>query len=187
MKSIQKGSLALAMIATLAGVSEAAVSGRAAPDWVPSGGQCLDDVRTTTTGHTFVRDYSVPAFGESWRDPSGMIWSTAFMYDGNVARMSQPEAEKLCLQLGARLPSATDYERLPPAASCSCGVVNGEIFDNGSYRPQILPRLDLFYFWTSTVRVGLTGNGHYYFMGATGEIGHTTKTDAHLGVRCVIR
>ena len=104
MKSIQKGSLALAMIATLAGVSEAAVSGRAAPDWVPSGGQCLDDVRTTTTGHTFVRDYSVPAFGESWRDPSGMIWSTAFMYDGNVARMSQPEAEKLCLQLGARLP-----------------------------------------------------------------------------------
>ncbi|MBY0369295.1 hypothetical protein K2X33_01330 [bacterium] len=109
-------------------------------------------------------------FGESWEDPSGMIWGDmAKSEDGSPLYMDHKDAEDFCKNLGAELPSGyiedvnggngfpdsdSDFVRLRKYMGAKS--VNGKAAPEG-YVPQILPNLT--YMGTATSNtIRLTSN-----------------------------
>jgi hypothetical protein len=140
----------------------------------------------SVSGHVFIRDRSVPAFGVAWRDESGMIWSTALRKEGRVATMDHFQAEKICKSIGANLPSREDFERLKSYLLTRETVVNGEIQENEGYEPQVLPDLAGNLFWSST-RNEFFSRSVYVFVGSTGNAGDGIRDFDRNAVRCVIQ
>lgn len=110
------------------------------------------DIRTTTSGHRFIREYSNEDLGEAWRDPSGMIWGDIVRYrDGKIAEPDKPEAVRLCKEAGGELPTAEDFERLRSYFGATVESEKG-------FAPQVLPNFGTAkdaksaprHFWTRT-------------------------------------
>ena len=80
------------------------------------------DQKTSNTGAIFVRDTSIPALGEAYRDPKGVIWGsvwmTTWMNQVIPRRPSLDEARQYCSKIKladgktAHLPTADDFARL---------------------------------------------------------------------------
>lgn len=81
----------------------------------------------TVTGTILVRDNSRPELGEAWRDPSGLIWgeplkaadfhrykgeATVYLSREGFLVANHEVATKACQDLGARLPTLEEFERL---------------------------------------------------------------------------
>jgi len=139
------------------------------------------------------------AFGEAWRDPSGMIWGDIVKKeDGSPRFMNQKDADAYCKSIGAQLPSgyspdadgkygfpkqASDFERLRRYLGRNSPYKYG-VPDR--YNPQVIPSLSHTtdsepriaeefrsrHFWSSSVkeRDHLGISYVYYFDGPIGAI-----------------
>jgi hypothetical protein len=145
-----------------------------------------EEVQFTQSGHAFTRDRSIPAFGEAWRDESGMVWSNALKRNGKTAHLDRATAIEVCKSIGAELPSQQDYERLSHDLFVERHVVDGEI-RGGGVEAQILPNLMGEVFWTSARHPDFpqsTGFVFDFLHQQSIEIGLTFTGGA---VRCVAR
>jgi len=167
------------------------------------------ETRRTTTGAVFTR-VERKGFGESWRDPSGMIWGNiAKNADGSIRHMSQYQAFDYCLSMnpdsserdriraalkagrdpgrGVYLPRREDFVRLREYMGARSGTYEG-------YTPQVLPNLTRNeddrtysnYFWSSSVHPD-DSNYAYDFTLRYGDIYNDNRDDDDGTVRCVAR
>ncbi len=154
------------------------------------------DTHRTTTGAVFTRVAPVHRdFGESWRDPSGMIWGDiAKNADGSIRHMDQYQATEYCQSLDAQPPSREDFARLRGYMGATTAA--SEYVGTG-YTPQVLPNLYRYrtangrsvtnYFWSSSVHPDYSGSA-YVFYGRTGFIDDVFRVYAgDFAVRCVAR
>jgi hypothetical protein len=157
--------------------------------------ECTEKLfRTTTTGHVFVRDSSIPELGDAWRDESGMIWGSAIRENDQVIPMSHHEAARRCARIRvnrrdgsivrASLPSLADFERLAKMMT-----------DNRGYHPQVLPDwagswqtyTSTFWYWTADTNPEFPDRA-YVYMAAYASSGHDPKfLDQFNAARCVIQ
>jgi hypothetical protein len=77
------------------------------------------DTYTTSTGAVFTQVQGPGTFGDAWKDPSGMMWSSnqgKFENDQNDANnLNQPpllDAAQACAKIGGILPSLDNYKKL---------------------------------------------------------------------------
>jgi len=134
-----------------------------------------DNTQTTSSGHVFVRDTSIPQFGEeAWRDEYGAIWSDILLQVDHKPELSWQSSNEFCMSFGAHVPSKEDYERLV-----------GYMTTNGEYKPQILPNL-LEPVWTrssyETVWKGHPTRHIFYF---AAQFFDTTVNISGYATRCV--
>ncbi len=149
------------------------------------------ETRRTTTGAVFTR-VTRSGFGESWRDPSGMIWGDIAQNANGWARsMDQYQATEYCQSLGAQLPSRADFARLRGYMGAT--TATSENAGTG-YTPQVLPHLTRQvdgrpwsnFFWSS-FHPDYSGFA-YGFGGRVGVIGVRDRAYEYAGrVRCVAR
>jgi hypothetical protein len=128
-------------------------------------------VRKSISGYLFTQVTNHPELGSDvWKDESGLIWS-----DGKEVETSVQRAQKYCISIGARLPTAAEFDRL--------SVYLGRESDFGYY-PEFLPNIGLKNFWTSSVDA-TRNKTPFVFYGDDGEI----KLQYYAGnrVRCVIQ
>lgn len=148
--------------------------------------QASAESRVSRTQAVFARDHSLgSAFGEAFRDPSGMIWSSPAMRAGQHALMSYADAAKFCEARNARLPSLADFKRL--ARLLGSATENGYSVSTYDGRNDVLPGLSDGVFWSSTVKpdsagVALLGYG---FNGMHGDVSEYLTRYTALDVRCV--
>src|SRR5262245_5346979 len=113
--------------------------------------------RESITGAVFLSDTSLPGLGNAFRDPAGLVWGDTLNLrdgkeeesmpgDGPASSLSQPEADAYCKNLGARLPTRVEFERLY--------VDLGGLSELGYYpwtveggKLTVLPRLMGYMFW----------------------------------------
>ena len=133
------------------------------------------ETRRTTTGAVFTR-VERQGFGESWRDPGGMIWGDiARNANGSTRHMDQYQATEYCQSLGAQLPSREDFVRLREYMGARSGTYEG-------YSPQVIPNLTRNegggtysnYFWSSSVPPDVSDYG-YHFHGRDGAFGYVSR------------
>lgn len=128
-------------------------------------------------------------FGESWRDPSGVIWGDMVReVTGRAYFSSQLDANDYCQRGGAELPSREDFVRLQKYMSGPPGY-------RRPYMPQILPNLvqrgtPYSYSYWSSIPENLPGYVSpkltYVFHGGRGALGfHTQEYKGYYSVRCV--
>ncbi|MCC7442440.1 MAG: hypothetical protein IT285_12460 [Bdellovibrionales bacterium] len=155
-----------------------------------TGGSGQGQTRRTTTGAVFTRVAAVHRdFGESWRDPSGMIWGDiAKNANGSIRYMDQYQATEYCQNRGGQLPSREDFVRLREYMGARSGTYEG-------YTPQVLPNLTRNvngstysnYFWSSSVHPDVSYVA-YDFGGRHGYIDYYYRYYVDDGaVRCVAR
>jgi hypothetical protein len=79
-----------------------------------AGDECPDDPEVPTGRFAQVTDPAVVKdLGESWRDPSGLVWGDLVKKaDGSNNYMSWYAAETYCASKGARLPSQAEQAKL---------------------------------------------------------------------------
>lgn len=138
--------------------------------------------RVSSTGAVFIRDVSVPALGEAYRDPSGLIWGSIVIDQGMVNKMNYVDAKKYCKDGGARLPTMEELEQLAKYLGKDTA---------GGYRPYLadgktdfLPGLNKNWFWSSSAHPSLSDQT-YAFNAEGGNIGVVLRAYYRLGVRCV--
>jgi hypothetical protein len=69
--------------------------------------------KVTRTGVVFKRDRSNPKLGLAYKAPNGVIWGSVVLdNNGKPLVLSWSEADILCKDFGARLPSTNDYSQL---------------------------------------------------------------------------
>ena len=129
----------------------------------------------TKSGHAFVRDHSVPTFGEAWRDETGMVWSNALRRNQKVAHLDRATATEVCKSIGAELPTVRDYERQ---------VVDGEIL-GGGVEAQFPPNLTGDVFWTSTPQPNYPSRG--FVCNVYTPCYDLGENNPNVAVRCVAR
>ena len=145
--------------------------------------------RANGQANFFVRDTSIAALNEAWRDPSGMIWGDIVRNeDRSIHFMDQYQASTYCESIGATLPSREDFVRLREYMGARSGTYEG-------YTPQVLPNFTRNdggetygnSFWSSSVHPD-DSNGAYAFGGRYGAIGlYYRYYDYDGAVRCVAR
>ncbi len=148
-----------------------------------------ETTRTTISGHVFVRDTSIPAFGEAWRDETGMIWGDLVTEEsGQMREMSHYNATEYCTSIGAQLPALEDLRRLRNYFGAPT-----------QYVPQVLPHLQRrnnlgrpisYYYWSSTVYPRDSRYAHVFlgFSGAFHTYARLSDWSMHgNAVRCVVR
>ena len=148
--------------------------------------------KRTTTGAVFVRDTSLPALGEAWRDPSGMIWGDMVPdlagYPYKFPMTTHEKALNYCKSIGAGLPSVKDFTRLREYMGAAAGSANG-------YKPQVLPNLvyveknerpDGQTFWASEIHPKYDSNA-FLFNGENGTITHAFRFGHQATIRCVYK
>ncbi len=140
---------------------------------------------TTISGHRFYRDYSVPEFGEAWRDEEGLIWG-GIMKGGTrgwTIRTLHFYAKDICKNVissngsRARLPTVAEYrslmEKMKKKKGRVCKNLRSERYYEAQwarqdYCPQIIPNLDS-NAWTSDLSENQFGYRRGYralFVGA---------------------
>jgi len=133
----------------------------------------VESIRKSHTGAIFTRDTSVPALGEAYRDPSGLIWGGIVTVRDDENKMSQYYpgtqyfADNYCKNRGARLPTKTEFEKL--AKYLGDGTPQGySPFIAGTYT-DILPGLFSHSFWSSSLNP-FKAYEAYYFSGYGGFV-----------------
>jgi hypothetical protein len=139
------------------------------------------EVVETADGTPFEKITWIKSLGEAWRDPSGIVWGDIVRGpDGEVVYLTQIQALTACEMMGARLPTQKEFMELRKfLGAFGVDMIAG-------YTPQILPRLDRHYFWTSSEIRGT--DDVYVFNGTTGDL----RTDYRfprrkwIATRCVL-
>jgi hypothetical protein len=139
------------------------------------------EVVETADGTPFERITWIRSLGEAWRDPSGIVWGDIVRGpDGEVVYLTQNQAFVACEMMGARLPTQKEFMELRKfLGAFGVNMIAG-------YKPQILPKLDGHYFWTSSEIRGT--DDVYVFNGTTGDL----RTDYRfprrkwIATRCVL-
>jgi len=139
--------------------------------------------RVSSTGAVFTRDTTIPALGEAYKDPSGLIWGSIVTAQGRVNDMNQYDAEKYCKARGTRLPTREEFEQL--AKYLGKGTANGYSPYLADGKTDILPGLSGHYqFWSSSF--GSADPGYAFFF--DGHYGYTHVINSYFydrSVRCV--
>ena len=127
--------------------------------------QELLDTRDRTapnTGAIFAGDISVPALGEAYRDPSGLIWGRMIMGQGrNKHIMSQYDADRNCKAVGARLPTKEELEQLAKYLGKGTAQSYSPYLKDG--KTDFLPGLG-YSFWSSSINPDVYNFTHGYYM-----------------------
>lgn len=149
--------------------------------------------RVSTSGAVFTRDYSYPALGEAYKDPSGLIWGDVPRYDidpkkkylystDQILFNRQSDAVDYCKKINARLPTEADYIRLVRYLG-STDTDGSYIWRYNPYladgKTTVLPNM-LGNYWTSTQRSG--GWAELLFSEKTFQSGGSGQN----GFRCVM-
>ena len=138
--------------------------------------------RTTISGHKFTQVTDQSAFGNAWKDESGLIWGNLIVSSGgNAKSMTHQQAAAYCNSLSDGqhqylLPTKAQFEQL--AKYLGAGSDSG-------YNPEIIPNLIGNYFWSGSV----DPDGSYYaydFYGSNGYIFSYYRNNNN-SVRCVGR
>ena len=127
--------------------------------------------------YTFTQ-VSHPKAGVGWRDPSGLIW-----YDRAKENMNQRAAERYCNDLGLRLPTREEFEQLGQYMGASRSS-DGHYSYKG-FQPQVLPNLEGYWFWSSSVYPSYAYYA-YYFYASNGGFASDYRNFSY-SVRCVGR
>jgi hypothetical protein len=141
------------------------------------------ELRRTTTGHVFIRDYSLWTLGEAWRDESGLVWGDEPSPDYRLPPQ-EFESDRYCFGgPGVRFPSPNDFERLR-------NYMGGK----EHYSPQILPHFGNESFLSKGALEPIPGSGYYrrahtWFDSMTGRLHNSgySYTGPNLAYRCVYR
>lgn len=133
----------------------------------------------SASGEKF-QQVSLAALGESWRDPSGLIWGEVVHVEEskNPQKVSQDRAVEVCHEKGARLPTRAEYSQLRKWLTSGHGK-------KAAYRADILPGLDAGSFWTETSREGVE-TGAYIFHADDGDFSYEERSSEKALARCVI-
>ncbi len=150
--------------------------------------------------HKFIRDTSIPALGEAYRDDKGLIWGdVAKDKDGEILEMSHRKALAYCENINKdfpkfeiRLPTKEEFTRLRDNLGSKTG---NKIFESAEgYSPKdksgkdILPNLSKDWFWSSSslIHPDYSSNPRYGFLGSSGDINVSYRRNNFNGaVRCV--
>ena len=117
-----------------------------------------DEKFTTLSGEVFKWGPTLPQLGDTWIDPDGVMWTA------KVDEATWKKAAEFCLEHNALLPTALEFDRLRRYMGYSPDT---QVETNLGYRPQIIPNLKDFEYWTATMD-GVTGNSAWTFDGQGG-------------------
>lgn len=140
-----------------------------------------DGQRVSNTGAVFNRDISVPALGEAYRDPSGLIWGSIVMVQGKVNKMNQYDADKYCEDGGARLPTKEEFEQL--AKYLGKGTAQGYSPYLADGKTDFLPGLSNYWFWSSSAYPYDSNDAHDFY-GNYGDVAFAYRVHSR-AARCV--
>jgi len=141
-----------------------------------------DDLRVSTTGAVFTRDASVPAFGEAYRDPSGLIWGSIVIAQGEVN--TEYDADRYCKDRGGRLPTAREFQQLANYLGKGSALGYSPYLAYGK-KIDFLPGLSSYWFWSWSDNPNHSYYA-YYFNGYTGYFTYFLIRDvSNSAVRCV--
>jgi hypothetical protein len=139
------------------------------------------EVVEAADGTPFEKITWITSLGEAWRDPSGIVWGDIVRGpDGEVVYMTQSQAVTACEMMGARLPTQKEFMELRKfLGAFGVDMIAG-------YMPQILPRLEGHYFWTSSEIRGT--DDVYVFNGTTGDLRTQYRSPRRkwIATRCVL-
>lgn len=153
--------------------------------WANYSAACeIGEQKTTSVGAKFTCASQVSAWGESWRDPSGVVWSSSQGAFRNIGtqpgiQITDSPAAKACEQIGGALPSLEDYTRFQHYFELSS---NGyELSTQGiSDMHEIFKDMQDSLFWTSTAYPYNIQHAYYFF----GSVGYL-ESDWNDGARKV--
>ena len=134
--------------------------------------------RVSKTGAVFTRDVSIPALGEAYRDPFGLIWGEV----GSTFRRDQHSAESDCISKHLRLPTQQEYSRLSDYLGYGSRSGYSPYLADG--KTDFLPGLSTLSFWTSTDNPRFPLN-YYIYYGKRGTSGLDQWGSGRNGFRCV--
>ncbi len=135
----------------------------------------------SNAGAIFIRDTSIPALGKAYKDPSGLIWGSPIVTNGQINRMTQSNAGKYCQDIGSRLPTKDEYIQLAKYLGAPQSY-NPYLTDG---KTEILPDLSQYDFVSSSVQKNDPLN-IYYFDGRSGNIvSFYHGSEDGFAVRCV--
>ena len=139
--------------------------------------------RTTKTGAVFIRDRSLPALGEAWRDPRGLIWGDIIKRadgTGTVRSMNHDNATAYCDSIEARLPTKEEFIQLREYMGARAGTDEGYSHHDN----QVLPNLSGHWFWSSSVSPD-SADYFYDFSRPYGGVDYHVRNLKN-AVRCVV-
>ncbi|MCE3009185.1 MAG: hypothetical protein LW875_01065 [Proteobacteria bacterium] len=139
--------------------------------------------RVSNTGAVFIRDTSVPALGEAFRDPSGLIWGDIVRAQDAVKLMNGVRAEDYCQAAGVRLPESEEFERLAEYLGQGTSLGYSPFLADG--KTDFLSGLSDNFFWSGTASGFDVFVNRYVFYGADGGIRIGHRFQHLLAVRCV--
>ncbi len=140
--------------------------------------------RVSVTGAVFTREISNPALGETYRDPSGLIWgSNVTTPQGKIKYMTQHDAEKYCQSIGAQLPTKEEFKQL--ATYLGQDTARGYDPYTVDGKTEVLPGIVNYWFWSAAVNTTL-GVDAWLFYGSHGNLLNFYRDNA-FAVRCVGR
>ena len=110
------------------------------PPPIATKGPPAPGTKVSTNGHAFAPSLEYPQLGKTWVDERGWAWGDVFT-DGEAVAGTQYDAINYCLSIGAKLPSNSQFSAL--SSFLGRGSPEG-------YKPQILPHLGGFKYWSAT-------------------------------------
>ena len=160
------------------------------------------ETRISSVGAVFTCETENDVMGESWRDPDGTVWGDILSEpNGDLFDRLEAEAFDYCLNLnpeseraaikaavlarqppdhGYFLPRVDDFNRLGQLLGYRSDLSLPAL----GYKPQVLPHLKDYAYWSSTLSAP---NEIYYFDGRHGDTGPTVQQPHWLCYRCVRR
>ncbi len=162
---------------------------------IAAGNECPDDAEVPTGQFAQVTDPAVvKVLGESWRDPSGLVWGDLVKKaDGSPNYMSWYAAETYCASKGARLPSQAEQKTLGIYLDALYKISTDGTFeydesgnvlfryDYRGYQAKILPHIADEWIW-SNAPLPRDSDGAFVFNGGGVYYGNRYVNGA---VRCV--
>jgi len=140
------------------------------------------ETRTTSTGATFTCASKPTSWGESWKDPSGAIWSATLQgaFDGWDG--FDTSAGTACANIGGSLPTRDDYLRLEGYF----GGGDGQALSAQGFRDlyAVFPDMKPSLYWTSTVEPLDEQIFSYGFCGNDGSVLDNIYRETLRYVRC---
>ncbi len=198
----QDGQLQVASIIGYSVISSISVSGvdtTSQTDNTPSVAATISssERRISKAGSVFVRDSSIPALGEAYRDKSGLIWGdVAKDKDGKILRMNHKNAIAYCEKLNKdfpkfeiRLPTKEDFIRLRTNLGSEIGNKINKAAKGyspkGKSGKEILPNLSKADWQWSSAADPDRSSLAYIFNGRSGVILSDYRYYNGIAVRCV--
>ena len=140
--------------------------------------------RISNTGAVFNLDTSIPALGEAYRDPSGVIWGSAAIREGQIQTMNFWDADKFCKESGTRLPTIWEYDQLARYLGYETSQGYSPYLADG--QTDFLSALSHYWFWSSSTNGDETRA--YLLTGSSGRTNSEMNlnwNDGSVAVRCV--